>query len=196
MEWEQLTPAQQQTLIDILQETGQEIRDQYEEEINRLEQHARQGSMQARQDTSGLTRQPIPPVPDVKRDAAFEKLALDTHRLVTYFAYLKAADAHLKSKGFDLGVALSEYMADRTDSLPEGRVKAMAKVMEQVAARPTSGSTPVQPTSFLTSPCNGSWSGTSNPGSRSPCSSGCAACWGSTKPSAAGNAHTREPRFV
>jgi hypothetical protein len=89
--------------------------------------------MQARHDASGLTRLPIPPVPDVKRDAAFEKLALDTHRSVTYLAYLKAAQAHLESKGFDLGVALSEYMADRTDSLPEGRVKAMAKVMEDAA---------------------------------------------------------------
>jgi hypothetical protein len=30
MEWEKLTPAQQQELINILHETGQEIRDQYE----------------------------------------------------------------------------------------------------------------------------------------------------------------------
>jgi hypothetical protein len=134
MEWEKLTAQQQQALTEILQETAQDIRDQFGDEVTKLQQHAAQGRMLARRDGAGITQQPIPPVPDVKRDSAFEKLALDTHRMATYLAYLKAAQAHLSSRGFDIGVGLSEYLAYRTDSLPEGWVKTMAKVMEQAAS--------------------------------------------------------------
>jgi hypothetical protein len=133
-EWEQLTQEQQHALIDILQEAAQELRNQYEEEVNRLHHSALQGRMHARRDGAGLNRQPIPPVPDVKRDGAYEKLALDTHRLVTYLAYVQACLAHLSAQGYDIGVGLVEYLAYRTDSLPVGRVKAFAQGLEQAAS--------------------------------------------------------------
>lgn len=133
IEWEKLTTEQQQGLIEILQESAQELRDQYEEELTRLQQQAAAGQMLARHDTAGFARPPVPPVPDVKRDGPYEKLALDTHRLVTYLAYLDACLAHLSTRGYDIGIGLSEYLAYHTDSLPEGRVKAAAKVMEQAA---------------------------------------------------------------
>jgi hypothetical protein len=134
MEWEKLTQEQQQELLDLLQEAAQEVRDQYEAEVNRLQQHAAQGSLLARRDGAGLSRQPIPPVPDIKRDGAYEKLVLDAHRLVTYLAYLEACLAHLSAQGYDIGVVLLEDLASRTDSLPAGRVKAAATVMEQAAS--------------------------------------------------------------
>jgi hypothetical protein len=131
MEWEQLTTEQQQELINTLQETAEEIRGQYEEEVNRLEQQVAQGSMLAKRDASGLANHPIPPVPDVKRDGAFEKLGLDTHRLVTYLAYLEAAQGHLNVRGYEIGTGMAEYLHARTEAYAEGRVKAYARVLEE-----------------------------------------------------------------
>ncbi|HZA24627.1 MAG TPA: hypothetical protein VFA32_18855 [Dehalococcoidia bacterium] len=128
--WEELTTEQQEALLD-LQEAAAEIRDQYEEELTRLEQQAAQGRMQARWDTAGITRQPVPPVPDVKRDAGYENLVLDTHRLVTYLAYLEASAAHLNVRGYDIGMGLAEYLHARTEAVAEGRVKAYAKTLEE-----------------------------------------------------------------
>jgi hypothetical protein len=134
MEWEKLTQEQQQELLAILEETAEEVRNQYEAEVNRLQRSAAQGSMLARRDVSGLTRQPIPPVPDVKRDGAYEKLVLDAHRIVTYLAYLEAAQVHLSSKGFDIGVGMAEYFQARTAGMPEGEVKAFAHGLKQAAS--------------------------------------------------------------
>jgi hypothetical protein len=129
--WEKLTTEQQQELLDFLEEAAQEVRDQYEAEVNRLQQSAAQGMLLARQDVSGLTRQPIPPVPDVKRDGPYENLVLDTQRLVMYLAYLEACAAHLNAKGFDIGVGLAEYLHARTEAFAEGRVKAFARTLEE-----------------------------------------------------------------
>src|SRR5918998_5735244 len=74
MEWEKLTVQQQQDLLALLQEAAHEVRDQVDTELIRLQQRAAQGSMLARRDGAGLSRQPIPPLPDVKRDPAYEKL--------------------------------------------------------------------------------------------------------------------------
>jgi hypothetical protein len=130
-EWQKLTEEQQQALLDLLQEATEEIRDQYEEELNRLHQSAAQGRMLARQEGAGLTRQPLPPLPDVKRDPAYEKLVLDSHRLVAYLAYLEAGAAHLNAKGYDIGVGMAEYLHARTEAIAEGNVKAYAKVLEE-----------------------------------------------------------------
>jgi hypothetical protein len=129
--WEELTEQEQQALLDLLEETAVEIRDQYEEELTRLEQQAAQGRLLARRDTAGIARQPVPPVPDVKRDGPYENLVLDTHRLVTYLAYLEACAAHLNARGFDIGLGLAEYLHARTEAVAEGRVKAFAKVLEE-----------------------------------------------------------------
>jgi hypothetical protein len=130
IDWETLTAEQQQALLEMLADSAQEIRDEFEGELERLQRIAAQGSMLARRDGTGLARQPIPPLPDVKRDGAFEKLTLDTHRTVTYLAYLEAAQAHLSSKGFDIGVGMAEYLHARTEAFAEGRVKAYARVLE------------------------------------------------------------------
>jgi hypothetical protein len=87
--------------------------------------------MLARRDGAGLSRQPIPPLPDVKRDPGYEKLVLDSHRLATYLAYLEAAQAHLNVKGFEIGVGMAEYLHARTEAFAEGRVKNYAKVLEE-----------------------------------------------------------------
>jgi hypothetical protein len=133
-EGEKLTDAQQQALIDFLQEAAQEIGDQFDEELTRLQQSAAQGRMLARRDAHGLSRQPMPPVPDIKRDGPYEKLVLDTHRLVTYFAYLHACQAHLSSQGFDIGVGMVEYLHARTAGLAEAEVKAFAHGLKLAAS--------------------------------------------------------------
>jgi hypothetical protein len=120
MAWEKLTEQEQQVLLDLLQQAAEEIHNEYEEELTRLQQIAAKGSMLARRDGAGIARQPVPPVPDVKRDASYEKLVLDTH-------------PHLSAQGFDIGVVLLEDLASRTDALPAGRIKAAATVMEQAA---------------------------------------------------------------
>jgi hypothetical protein len=134
MEWEKLTTEQQQELTGLLAEAAQEIRDQYGEELIRLQQQAATGRMLAKRDGNGLSRQPMPPLPDIKRDGAYEKLVLDTHRIVTYLAYLDAAQAHLSTKGYDLGVDMAEYLQARTAGLAEGEVKAFAHVLKQAAS--------------------------------------------------------------
>src|SRR6266511_2641720 len=82
-EWERLTQEEQAALIETLTEAAQEIRDQVDAELGRLERSSAAGRMLARVDSAGLARQPIPPLPDLKRDAPYEKLALDLYRLAT-----------------------------------------------------------------------------------------------------------------
>ena len=134
MEWEKLTQEQQQELIALLQQAAEEVRDEIDTELTRLRQSAAQGSMLAKRDGAGLSRQPIPPLPDIKRDPGYEKLVLDTHRLATYLAYLEACAAHLNVRGYDIGMGLAEYLHARTEAIAEGRVKAYAKELE-VAGR-------------------------------------------------------------
>jgi hypothetical protein len=134
MEWETLTAKQQEAVLKLLAEAAEEIADQYEAELTRLQQPAERGRILAQRDLSGLSRQPVPPVPDVKRDSAYEKLVLDTHRLVTYFAYLNACQAHLSSQGFDIGVGMAEYLQARTAVLAAGEVKAFAHGLQQAAS--------------------------------------------------------------
>jgi hypothetical protein len=132
MAWEKLTQEQQQELLDLLQETAAEVRTEYEEELARLSMLSHQAGQLARRDAAGLSRQPIPPVPDVTRDRPYENLVLDTQRLVLYLAYLEAAQAHLSSRGFEIGVGLAEYLHARTEALAEGsRVKAFARMLEE-----------------------------------------------------------------
>ena len=131
MEWEKLTAEQQQELIALLQQAAEEVRDEIDTELTRLRQSAAQGSMLAKRDGAGLSRQPIPPLPDIKRDPGYEKLVLDTHRLATYLAYLEAAQVHLNVKGFEIGVGMAEYLHARTEAFAEGRVKNYAKVLEE-----------------------------------------------------------------
>jgi hypothetical protein len=131
--WEQLTQEQQQALIAALADAASELSDQYDAELSKLEQSAAAGRMLAQRDGAGLSRQPIPPLPDIRRDAAFESLALDNHRLGTILLYLKAVLAHLAAEGYDIGVALSSYTHSRTEMLAEGRVKAYARTLEDQA---------------------------------------------------------------
>ena len=133
MEWEKLTTEQQQELLKLLQEAAQEIGDEFEEELTRLQHHAAKGRLLARRDANGLSRQPMPPVPDIKRDGPYEKLVLDTHRLATYLTYLHACQAHLSAQGYDIGVGMAEYLQARTAGLAEGEVKAFAHVLQQAA---------------------------------------------------------------
>jgi hypothetical protein len=137
--WEQLTQEQQQALIAVLKDAASELADQYESELNRLEQSAAAGRMLSRVDGTGLNRQPIPPLPDLKRDPRFESLALDEHRLLTLLGYLQMGLAHLAKQGYDIGVALSEYTFARTEALAEGRVKAHARVLEDTARQAYTG---------------------------------------------------------
>jgi hypothetical protein len=132
--WEQLTHEQQQALISLLADAAETIRDQYDAELERLEQHAAAGRLLASRDGAGIGRVPIPPVPDIKRDGAYEKLALDLHRLGTILAYLEAALAYLAAQGYDIGVSLAQYTHARTEGLAEGsRVKAYARTLEEQA---------------------------------------------------------------
>ena len=193
-EWEKLTAEQQRVLSDRLQEAAWEIRGQYEEALSRLNQSAAAGSMLARRDASGLAHQPIPPVPDVKRDAAYEKLVLDIHRLGACLSYLEACLAHLSAQGFDLGVGLAEYLSARTEMLPEGRVKAFARVLEeQGRASYTSlysrvvNTFPERAMQRLLA-----W-GMRHPGTRTPGLRGCAGWWVSPKPSPARKARWVNP---
>jgi hypothetical protein len=136
MEWETLTAKQQEAVLKLLAEAAEEIADQYEAELTRLQQPAERGRILAQRDLSGLSRQPVPPVPDVKRDSAYEKLVLDTHRLVTYFAYLNACQAHLSSQGFDIGVG-----SGRSESLCP-RVAAGSQCQVYGAVQPGGQSVP------------------------------------------------------
>jgi hypothetical protein len=133
MEWETLTAKQQEAVLKLLAEAADEIADQYEAELTRLRQSAAKGSMLARRDGQGLARQPVPPVPDVTGDGAYEKLVLDTHRSATYLTYLAALQAHLSVKGVDVGVGMDEYLQDRTAGIAEPEGKAFARVLHLTA---------------------------------------------------------------
>jgi hypothetical protein len=131
--WEQLTQEQQQALIEVLKDAASELRDQYESELNRLEQSAAAGRMLSRVDGAGISRQPIPPLPDIKRDSAYEKLVLDIYRLAVSLSYVEACLAHLSAKGYDIGTEMASYLHARTEGLAEGRVKAFARTLEDGA---------------------------------------------------------------
>lgn len=132
--WEQLTQEQQQALIEVLKDAASELADQYESELNRLEQSAAAGRMLSRVDGAGISRQPIPPLPDIKRDSAYEKLVLDIYRLAVSLSYVEACLAHLSAKGYDIGTEMASYLHARTEAFAEGsRVKAFARTLEDQA---------------------------------------------------------------